>query len=84
MMLGKAQLNLASRRCWSFRVDQACAISRKIAAEHASYVENRVAPAYQAVIMRAVANHITFGAQDSMLQGNRVEYPPFFGGTFDT
>src|SRR6266849_6166821 len=52
---------------------QGSAILTKTPAEHASYVEQRAAPAHQAPVVRAVTNHVTFSTQDRVLQGNRIE-----------
>ncbi len=62
----KAQQNFVSHfHCLGG--NQGRAILRKIPAEHASYVEQRPAPAYQTSVVRAVADDVTLGAQDRIL-----------------
>jgi len=59
-----------------------CPVLRKVPAEHACYVEKRAAPADHAGIMGAVADNLALGAQDGILQRNRIEKPATSGGTF--
>jgi len=79
----KAQHNLTLqflRPCGN----QSRAILGEIPAEHASDVKQRRASAYQTSVVRAVADNITFGAQDGILQCDRIENPPPFGDVFGT
>src|SRR5229473_7034650 len=80
----KSQHNFLLGRFQHFRGDQACAVLGKISTEQASYVEKRAAAANQTLIMGAVADNITLGAQNSILQRDRIESPPLLGNAFNT
>ncbi|MGB8113679.1 MAG: hypothetical protein WCF22_07885, partial [Candidatus Sulfotelmatobacter sp.] len=48
-------------------------ILRKIASQHARYVNEGTAAANHANVMRAVAHHIAFDTQNSVLQSHSIE-----------
>lgn len=61
---------------WSFhrlRRSQACPPFGKVPAENSSNVKQRAAAAYHAHVMWAVADDITFRAQDSILQRDSIQ-----------
>jgi len=67
-----------------FRGNQNRAITGEVASEHTSDIEQRAAAAHQTLIVGAVADNITFGAQDGILQRDRIENPPPFGDASDS
>jgi hypothetical protein len=64
--------------------NQSRPILGKIPAEHASDVKQRAASTHQTPVVRAVTDNITFGAQDGILQRDRIENPSSFGDAFNT
>ena len=84
MRFRKTQDYLVWRHVSRVGSNQRCAIVGKIPAEHASDVEQRAASAHQTPVVWAVTDNITFGAQDGILQRDRIKTPPSFGDAFNT
>ena len=71
----KTQYDLSWRSFYGLPVDQAGARFWQIAAQHATYVDQGTAPANHALVVGAVADDLTIGAQHSVLQRNGIEPP---------
>jgi len=82
--LGEGQNDIAWRNSDCFPSNQARPLFGKLAAKHASYVEQRVAAADQAGIVGAVAKDVAFDAQDSILQRDGIQTPRLLPRTCDT
>jgi hypothetical protein len=68
----KTQHNFPMGRFQLFRGNQACPRPGKVSAEHACYVEKRMAAADQTLIMGAVADNITFST-NTHTRGDKVD-----------